>query len=212
MQDAKNNSLSEIGNGKIVILTQDYYLFLGLSATISSLAPELLSKTCTLFDVIHIQELHSEPIITPDTNENSILITDYDLRLCSSLQLDALNAAVKHFQGVAIITGSADISQKHELCIAKRADIAAIRSWLIEIIYRVTTGRAASPRDVMNLLTPYDISLINLLMHGHRPNTIAEMLETTVKSVYAHRSRIYKKTGVKSLQELYSRLQNHWLP
>lgn len=210
MHDQELNQESpDVANGTIVILTRDRYLFYGLKSLINALAPELLSKTSTLYDVVNVQELMTVQSWDTFLSERNILIADYDIRLAADGNLALLSEVVKRFKGVVIIADALEAQGSKELFIPRQGSVDEVRSRLLDVIRIITTGRARAPQDMLNFLTNREMKLLKLIMSGTELSHIARMLEMNVKTVYAHRSRLYKKAGVSSLQQLYTRLQSH---
>ena len=56
-----------------------------------------------------------------------------------------------------------------------------------------------------NILSPREIEVAKLIFKGHSGNSIAANLDIALTTVKSHRKNIYKKLGIGSQQELFSR-------
>ena len=56
-----------------------------------------------------------------------------------------------------------------------------------------------------NILSPREIEVAKLIFEGHSGNSIAANLDIALTTVKSHRKNMYKKLGIGSQQELFSR-------
>lgn len=214
LKDIENNENGNVSNGIIIIATKNYYLFYALKTLITSMSPDLLSKTSMLYDVINVKDILTLETFDAAREKNNILITDYDFRLCSHEQIKRLRNITRSFRGIACITSSSSMDISENMSIPQQSGIRIVRTLLFDIIATITTACTNRPEEMLNFLTPSEAQLLKLIMVGMRPDTIARQLQINVKTFYALRSRLYRKTGVRSLQELYNHFhqQQSYLP
>ncbi|HDS6850969.1 TPA: hypothetical protein QH025_001174 [Enterobacter cancerogenus] len=208
MYDCKNNkNQSPLGNSTIVVVTLNHYLFHGLKALMASITPKLLSENSMFYDVIcvnSIEDLNNNKITKEKGN---ILITDFDPRLCVASKKDrSVDAILGLFDGITFISKLHDYNNEVPLFLSSHASLDETCSRLLEITRRTLSGQMPSVQQIHQYLSHDEALLLSLIMNGFQPPMMAKMLKMNVKQIYAHRSRLYRKAGVKSLQELYTQL------
>ncbi|WP_165458793.1 helix-turn-helix domain-containing protein [Raoultella ornithinolytica] len=205
VKDSKDDALNS-ENYTIVILTRDCYLFNGLKLLIKALAPEFLSRTSMLFDVINVKELSTAITKTSLPGKKYILIADYDVRFCiDECQCD-MRDIINKFSGIVIMSDNISIQGGGAFVLVRGNRLEDMRRNLLDIIYLITTGRIRPPENILSYLNEREVRILSLIIGGVELKHIASELNIHIKTLYAHRRKLYNKAGVNSLQQLYTRI------
>ncbi|QRY01465.1 helix-turn-helix transcriptional regulator [Raoultella planticola] len=204
-KDLKDEVLNSV-NCTVVILTRDRYLFYGLKSLFELLAPKLLSKTSMFFDVVNMKNLNTIMTKSPLSGEKHILIADYDVRFCTDECKNIMKDVLKKFEGIIIMSDEIAIQGGGAFILAKKSKIEDMKRNLLGIIQLTTAGGVRPPVNILTYLTDREVRIFNLIISGVDLKHIALELNIHIKTLYTHRRKLYKKAGVNSLQQLYTRI------
>jgi len=208
MYDCKNNkNPTPVGNSTIAIVTLNHYLFYGLKALVASISPRLLSENSRFYDVIRVNNIDELDARKISKDKGNILITDFDPRLCVGKKKDrSAETVLALFDGVTFISKIHSYSKETPLFLHSHARLDETCACLLEITRRALSGQMPSVQQIHQYLSHDEALLLSLIMNGFQPPMMAKVLKMNIKQIYAQRSRLYRKVGVKSLQELYTQL------
>lgn len=204
------NSISNVSqygieNSMMVILTRNNYLLYGLKALINSMTPKLLNETSRFYDVMHVKTTEDLSAIQLKKGQGNILITDFDPRLCAISKGKSFESIFEAFDGIMVIKNTRHPEENSTVCLSLQASISQIRRRILNTVKNAILVKEPVSQSEQ-LFTLDEALLLNFIIKGFQPETIASILKLDVKQVYARRSRLYRKAGVKSLQELYNQI------
>lgn len=201
-------SKHSIETSLIVIITKNYYLFRGLKALIDSMMPKFLMETSRLYDVIHAQNDSSLNANALQKGRGHILISDSDPRLCAISKGKYPDDLIRLFDGIMIFKANESTEEKNVVTLSLLSGISHVRRCLLSTVKRTVPDPEApeSASRLEQIFTLDEALLLNLVIKGFQPEMIARILNIGLKQVYARRTRLYRKVGVKSLQELYNQI------
>ncbi len=90
----------------------------------------------------------------------------------------------------------------------KKGDIWVYPEFVQMMIKNINSPQAPVNNDILNLLSPREKEIAQLVCQGHTNGQISEMLGITLRTVKAHTSSIYEKLKVKDRIALVLMLKN----
>ncbi|MEP9846562.1 LuxR C-terminal-related transcriptional regulator [Klebsiella sp. GG_Kp175] len=204
-QDSKDEILNVV-SCTVVILTRNYYLFHGLKSLIDVLAPEFLNRSSVLFDVINVKDLSTAMTKDYLPGGKCILISDYDVRFCIDEYHNIMLDVLKKISGIIIMSEDITVHGGGAFILARKIKLEDMRRDLFGIIQLTTTGRVRPPVNILAYLNDREVKIFNLIIRGVELKHIALELNIHIKTLYAHRRKLYIKAGVNSLQQLHARI------
>ncbi|QCT21500.1 hypothetical protein FEM41_18500 [Jejubacter calystegiae] len=187
----------------ITIITADNYFYLAVKYLIHSMLPEILSKKGTIYNVVHCESVFQMDFQDAMKSEDRLLIADYDVRLIGNSHILELLQGMKVFRSVMLVLHKELAVSEVDYCLTKGAPVGAIKQILLDFILQQSVPQKMNSGQLLSRFTHREHQIIRLILKGRRVESIAKELNLSPKTIYAHRSRIYQKAGVRNLQGLF---------
>lgn len=189
----------------ITVITTDRYFFMAIKHIIHSMLPEILSEKGVLYNVVHCESVFHMNFQDMIQNEDRLLIADYDVRLIGNSQVLNLIQGMKIFGSMMLVIHKELPIAEVDCCLAKGAPVAEIKKNLRDFILqkRAPQNINITSNQLLSRFTRREHQIIRMILKGKRVESIAKALNVSPKTIYAHRSRIYQKVGVRNLQGLF---------
>lgn len=199
------NSISERScqESTITVITSDNYFFLAIKYLIHSMLPEILSEKGIIYNVLHCESVFQMDFQDTLQSQERLLIADYDVRLIGNSHILELLQGMKVFRSVMLVIHKELALAEVDCCLSKGVPVAEIKKHLREFILQQNPSQKIGNRQLLSRFTSREHQIIHLILKGKRVESIAKELNLSPKTVYAHRSRIYQKAGVRNLQGLF---------
>lgn len=201
----------------ITVITTDSYFFSAVKYLIHSMLPEILSEKGILYNVVRYESVFHMNFQEWVPGEESLLIADYDVRLMGNSQVLKLIQGMKIFRSMMLVINKERPLAEVDYCLSKGASVVDIKKHLREFILRPPAMHnfSMNSRPLLYRFTRREHQIIRLILKGKRVESIAKALNLSPKTIYAHRTRIYQKVGVRNLQGLFQNeglmtLQQTW--
>lgn len=187
----------------ITVITTDKYFFLAVKYLIHSMLPEILSEKGFLYNVVHCESVFHMNYQDKILNEESLLIADYDVRLIGNSHVLKLMQGMKIFRSIMLVIHKELPLADVDCYLSKGASLNVIKKNLRDFILRPPVAKYTSNNQLLARFTSREHQIIRMILKGKRVESIAKALNVSPKTIYAHRSRIYQKVGVRNLQGLF---------
>ncbi|HCT1663607.1 TPA: helix-turn-helix transcriptional regulator [Enterobacter hormaechei] len=187
----------------ITVITTDKYFFLAVKYLIHSMLPEILSEKGILYSVVHCESVFHMNYQDKILNEESLLIADYDVRLIGNSHVLKLMQGMNIFRSIMLVIHKELPLANVDFYLSKGASLKVIKKNLRDFILRPPGAKYSSNNQLLARFTSREHQIIRMILKGKRVESIAKALNVSPKTIYAHRSRIYQKVGVRNLQGLF---------
>ncbi|ENY0879415.1 response regulator transcription factor [Enterobacter hormaechei] len=187
----------------ITVITTDKYFFLAVKYLIHSMLPEILSEKGILYSVVHCESVFHMNYQDKILNEESLLIADYDVRLIGNSHVLKLMQGMNIFRSIMLVIHKELPLANVDFYLSKGASLNVIKKNLRDFILRPPVAKYSSNNQLLARFTSREHQIIRMILKGKRVESIAKALNVSPKTIYAHRSRIYQKVGVRNLQGLF---------
>lgn len=187
----------------ITVVTTDKYFFLAVKYLIHSMLPEILSEKGILYNVVHCESVFHMNYQDKILNEESLLIADYDVRLIGNSHVLKLMQGMNIFRSIMLVIHKELPLANVDFYLSKGASLNVIKKNLRDFILRPPVAKYSSNNQLLARFTSREHQIIRMILKGKRVESIAKALNVSPKTIYAHRSRIYQKVGVRNLQGLF---------
>lgn len=183
----------------ITVITTDKYFFLAVKYLIHSMLPEILSEKGILYSVVHCESVFHMNYQDKILNEESLLIADYDVRLIGNSHVLKLMQGMNIFRSIMLVIHKELPLANVDFYLSKGASLNVIKKNLRDFILRPPVAKYSSNNQLLARFTSREHQIIRMILKGKRVESIAKALNVSPKTIYAHRSRIYQKVGVRNL-------------
>lgn len=200
---AKNVVEPSCKESTITIITTDRYFFLAIKHLIHSMLPDILSDKGVLYNVVHCESVFHLNYQDGLQSEDRLLITDYDVRLIGNSHVLKLMQGMNIFRSIMLVIHKELPLAGVDCFLSKSAAVIEIKHKLREFILRPPALKNIDNSQLLSRFTSREHQIIRMILRGKRVETIAKTLKVSPKTVYAHRSRIYQKVGVRNIQGLF---------
>lgn len=187
----------------ITVITTDKYFFMAIKYIIHSMLPEILSEKGILYNVVHCESVFHMNYQEKNPSEERLLIADYDVRMIGNSHVLKLIRGMKIFRAIMLVIHKELPLAEVDCCLSKGSPVDEIKNKLREFILRPPATTHIDSRQLLSRFTSREHQIIRMILKGKRVESIAKALKVSPKTVYAHRSRIYHKVGVRNLQGLF---------
>ncbi len=187
----------------ITVITADKYFYLAVRYLIHSMMPEILSEKETIYNVVHCESVFQMDFQDTMMSEDRLLIADYDVRLIGNSHILELLQGMKVFRSIMLVLHKELAVAEADYCLAKGAPVEIIKQILLDFILQLPVSQNTNSGQLHARFTDREHQIIRLILKGRRVESIAKELNLSPKTIYAHRSRIYQKAGVRNLQGLF---------
>jgi DNA-binding NarL/FixJ family response regulator len=152
-------------------------------------------RTISGFEIIKdIQSLYPElPVLFVSMNDEEI----YAER---ALQAGARGYVMKQESGAVLVRAIREVL---------KGNIFLSKKMYVKLLNKITIKRSDT-EQLINMLTPSELGVLNLIGQGHNSQEIAKLLERSVKTIETHRSNIRSKLNLKDSTELI-RYATRWV-
>lgn len=165
--------------------------------------PEILSEKGILYSVVHCESVFHMNYQDKILNEESLLIADYDVRLIGNSHVLKLMQGMNIFRSIMLVIHKELPLANVDFYLSKGASLNVIKKNLRDFILRPPVAKYSSNNQLLARFTSREHQIIRMILKGKRVESIAKALNVSPKTIYAHRSRIYQKVGVRNLQGLF---------
>ncbi|EOV3156378.1 MULTISPECIES: helix-turn-helix transcriptional regulator [Enterobacter cloacae complex] len=187
----------------ITIITQDKYFFLALKYLINSMLPEILNEKGILYNVAHCESVFHMNYQNELQCPERLLIADYDVRLIGNSHVLKLIQGMKIFRSIMLVIHKELPLAGVDGCLSKGLSVDEIKNTLRDFILRTPVSKNMDSNHLLSRFTSREHEIIRMILKGKRVDSIAKTLKVSPKTIYAHRTRIYQKVGVRNLQGLF---------
>lgn len=188
---------------RLLIISKNNYIKLGMQHFINKIQPELLQRTDMLCDIKTMNHPEDLDIARLDPEATHCLVIEREFYpALKSLLSD--NAAENCFNNVFFLSsGSAKCGASLNFLPCKPS-LGDIRKLLYKVMMADYGADPGSLSEQAKLLSSKEKALINMTLEGKNVRHIAKKLSMTPQAVYASRARILEKIGVRTLRDLFN--------
>ncbi|WP_082683225.1 LuxR family transcriptional regulator [Entomohabitans teleogrylli] len=184
----------------IAIITSDNYFYNAVEHLLDTLMPEIISHNSTFYSVIRYKDIFEMDLQDAVRRQDMLLIADYDVRMIGNSHILELLQRMAVFRSIMLVTNKGNVPGNANCFLSKDIAVNKVKDKLLDFIIKSSHPDNLSEKLPFSEFTEREREIIRLILKGRRIDSIAQKLQLSPKTIYAHRSRIYRKLGVHSLQ------------